>query len=93
MQSPFTIFSFTLLTKKKEKPQFMASGLANNNNNNKTRTKEKQTNKQTNLPLYLYIKFLSLGWSELSDCNLNILDKTLSCLTPGLSKMTHSKLR
>ena len=52
MQSPFTIFSFTLLTKKKEKPQFMASGLANNNNN-KTRTNEKQTNKQTNLPLFL----------------------------------------
>ena len=54
MQSPFTIFSFTLLTMKKEKPQFMASGSANNNNNNnKTRTNEKQTNKQTNLPLYL----------------------------------------
>ena len=88
MQSPFTIFSFTLLTKKKEKPQFMASRLANNNNNNKTRTKEKQTNKQ----IYHYIKFLSLGWSELSDCNLNILDKTLSCLTPGLSKMTQNKL-
>ena len=52
MQSPFTIFSFTLLTKKKEKPQFMASGLANNNNN-KTRTNEKQTNTQTNLPLFL----------------------------------------
>ena len=56
MQSPFTIFSFTLLTKKKEKPQFMASGLANNNNNNnKTRTKEKQTNKQ----IYHYTYILS----------------------------------
>ena len=53
MQSPFTIFSFALLTKKKEKPQFMASGLANNNNNNnKTRTKETQTNKFTIIPIY-----------------------------------------
>ena len=53
MQSPFTVFSFTLLTKKKEKLQFMASGLANNNNNNnKTRTKETQTNKFTTIPIY-----------------------------------------
>ena len=36
-------------------------------------------------------KFLSLGWSELSDCNLHILDKKIPCLTPGLSKMTQDK--
>ena len=37
-------------------------------------------------------KFLCLGWSELSDYNLHILDKKkIPYLTPGLSKMTQEK--
>ena len=54
----------------------MALGLTNNNNNNnKTWTKQnKNKNKNKNFATMLY-KFLSLGWSELSDYNLHILVK------------------
>ena len=70
----------------------MALGLTNNNNNNKNRTKQTKENKtkKKNFATILY-KFLSLGWSELSDCNLHILDKKFPCLTRGLSKMTQNK--
>ena len=48
----------------------MALGLTNNNNNN-------------NKNLY---KFLSLGWSELSDYNLHILDKKNSLFNSRVVK-------
>ena len=49
----------------------MALGLTNNNNNN------------NNKKLY---KFLSLGWSELSDYNLHILDKKNSLFNSWVVK-------
>ena len=51
------------------------------------KTKQK---KSKNFATMLY-KFLSLGWSELSDYNLHILEKKIPRLTPGLSKMTQDK--
>ena len=84
----YTLYNFVLhiVNEEKKKPQLIAPGLTNNNNNNKNTTKQQQQKITT----VLY-KFLSLGRSELSDCNLNILDKKFSCLTPGLSKMTQNK--
>ena len=78
MQSPFTFLSFTQLTKKKEKLQLMAPGLTNNNNNN-NKNWTKQNKKNKNFATMLH-KFPSLGWSELSDYNLHILDQKIPCL-------------
>ena len=59
----------------------MALGLTNNNNNNNW-TKQ---NKSKNFATMLY-KFLSLGWSELSDYNLHILDKKNSLFNSRVVK-------
>ena len=63
----------------------MALGLTNNkNNNNKNLTKQnKKRNKNFATMLY---KFLSLGWSELSDYNLHILDKKNSLFNSRVVK-------
>ena len=58
----------------------MALGLTNNNNNNWTKQ-----NKSKNFATMLY-KFLSLGWSELSDYNLHILDKKNSLFNSWVVK-------
>ena len=83
----YTLYNFVLhiVNEEKKKPQFIAPGLTNNNNNKNT---TKQQQQQITTILY---KFLSLGRSELSDCNLNNLDKKFYCLTPGLSKRTQNK--
>ena len=60
----------------------MALGLTNNNNN-KNWTKQNKQKKHFATMLY---KFLSLGWSELSDCNLHILDKKNSLFNSWVVK-------
>ena len=76
--------------RKKERKASIDGSWIDKQQQHATTTKIEQNKKAKKLPLYYM--FLSFGWSELSDCILNILDKTLSCLTPGLSKMTQNKL-